>query len=167
MRNIQFHKARPEEFDTVLLLLKEATLWLRKKKIDRWQNWILPAPNFIDWIKRGFERNEFYFIESEDVIIGCFRLLWQDPLTWGEQENNAGDIHSFTVSRNLAGQGIGKLVLNLIESHCRQQGKETLRLDCSFNNKKLKTYYEEYGFKPVGEATVVGERVTLYEKRID
>jgi ribosomal protein S18 acetylase RimI-like enzyme len=87
-------------------------------------------------------------------------------LFWGVQEDNAAYIHSFTISRALAGQGIGECVLGLIESHCRQNKKELLRLDCGVNIKGLRKYYEQYGFKPVGEVTVLGERLTLYEKQI-
>lgn len=166
MKQITFRKARPDEIDAVLLLLKEAALWLQKKKINYWQDWISPPAHFIDWIKQGFGRNEFYMVEKEGHIIGCFRLQWQDPLFWGKQENNAGYIHSFTISRNLAGQNIGRSVLDLIESRCRQNGKEFLRLDCGVDIKGLRKYYEDYGFKSVGEVTVLGERLILYEKRI-
>jgi hypothetical protein len=60
-----------------------------------------------------------------------------------------------------------QLGLNLIESYCLQQSKILLRLDCSAGNKGLEKYYEAYGFKLVGKATVVGEKVTLYEKNLD
>jgi N-acetylglutamate synthase-like GNAT family acetyltransferase len=166
MDKIEFRKAKPNELNSVLLLLKEAALWLQRKGINYWQDWISPPPHFIDWIRDGFEKNEFYMVEKKGDVVGCFRLQWQDPLFWGEQENNAGYIHSFTISRNLAGQGIGKSVLNLIESYCRQNEKVLLRLDCGVNIKGLRKYYKQYGFKPVGEVTVLGERLVLYEKRI-
>jgi ribosomal protein S18 acetylase RimI-like enzyme len=166
MDKIEFRKAKPNELNSVLLLLKEAALWLQKKGINYWQDWISPPPHFIDWIRDGFEKNEFYMVEKQVDVVGCFRLQWQDPLFWGEQENNAGYIHSFTISRNLAGQDIGKSVLNLIESYCRSNEKELLRLDCGVDIKGLRKYYEQYGFKPVGEVTVLGEQLVLYEKRI-
>jgi RimJ/RimL family protein N-acetyltransferase len=166
MKKIEFRKARPNELNSVLLLLKDAALWLQKKGINYWQDWISPPPHFIDWIRQGFEKNEFYMVGKKGDVIGCFRLQWQDPLFWGEQEGNAGYIHSFTISRNLAGQGIGRNVLDLIESHCRQNEKEFLRLDCGVDIKGLRKYYEQYGFKLAGEVIVLGERLTLYEKRI-
>ncbi len=147
-------------------MLKEAALWLQKKQIDYWQDWISPPPHFIDWIKQGFEQNEFFMVEKDKCVIGCFRLQWQDPLFWRKQEDNAGYIHSLTISRALAGQGIGRRVLDLIESHCRQNGKKLLRLDCGVGIKGLRKYYEQYGFRPVGEVTVLSERLTLYEKQI-
>jgi N-acetylglutamate synthase-like GNAT family acetyltransferase len=166
MNKIEFRKAKPNELNSVLLLLKEAALWLQKRKINYWEDWICPPAHFIDWIKQGFEQKEFYMVEKDGCAIGCFRLQWEDPLFWGNQEYNAGYIHSFTISRNLAGQGIGRRVLDLIEFHCRQNEKELLRLDCGVDIKGLRKYYEQYGFKPVGEVTVLGERLVLYEKRI-
>jgi hypothetical protein len=75
MRNIQFRKAKSNEIETVLTLLKEAAFWIREKKINHWQNWISPPPNFVGWIKQGFERDEFYIIEDDDLLSaasGCF-----------------------------------------------------------------------------------------------
>jgi GNAT superfamily N-acetyltransferase len=166
MKNLKFRKAKPEEIDIVLLFLKEAALWLREKGIDYWQNWILPPSNFINWIRRGFDNNEFYLVEDDNDIIGCFRLQWQDPNFWGEQKDNAGYIHSLTISRRLAGQDIGRDVLSMIESYCRQNNKEFLRLDCGVDVTGLKKYYEQNDFRPVRDVIVSEYKLTLYEKRI-
>jgi len=96
--------------------------------------------------------------------IGCFRLQWQDPMFWGEQEDTAGYIHSFTIARKYAGQGIGAQIIRLIENHCLENEKSLLRLDCGVDITGLRKYYENLSFKPVGEVTVEGERLTLYEK---
>jgi hypothetical protein len=61
--------------------------------------------------KEGFELEQFYFILNNETIIGMFRLLWEDELFWGKQENNAGYIHSFTIDRKYYGFGIGTKVL--------------------------------------------------------
>jgi GNAT superfamily N-acetyltransferase len=167
MNQLSFRKARPEEMEKVLLFLKEAALWLRAKKIDSWQNWIDPAPNFVRWIQQGFDNNEFYLAENEGKLIGCFRLQWQDAQFWGPREDNAGYIHSFTVKRELAGQGNGYCLLRLIESYCLERGKDLLRLDCGTDVPGLRKYYEKYGFKWVKDTVYAGFPTTLYEKPID
>ena len=180
MAEITFREATPAEFDTVLGLLKEAALWLRERKIDYWQDWISPPANLVAWIKQGFDNNEFRMVEKDGATVGCFRLQWQDPVFWGKQEDNAGYIHSFTISRDLAGQGLGERVLEAIGAHCRQEGKEFLRLDCGEAARGLRSYYERNGFRPVGTAKVkyfrsetlktqgcdVEEDLVLYEKRL-
>jgi ribosomal protein S18 acetylase RimI-like enzyme len=166
MDQLSFRNARPDEMERVLLLLKEAALWLREKKIDHWQTWIDPAPNFVAWIRSGFDNREFFMVESGGCSIGCFRLQWQDPQFWGLQEDKAGYIHSFTVSRELAGQGIGYQLLDLIEAYCRQNGKTLLRLDCATNVPGLRKYYEKYGFKLIKDTVNAGFLTSLYEKTI-
>ncbi len=180
MSEITFRQAKPEEIETVLCLLREAALWLREKKVDYWQDWISPPANLVAWIERGFDNNEFRIVEKAGAIIGCFRLQWQDPVFWGQQEDNAGYVHSFTVSRSLAGQGVGKLVLETIAAACRGHCKRFLRLDCAAAVTGLRDYYERNGFKPVGTAKVkyfrsetlekqgcdVEEDLVLYEKQL-
>jgi GNAT superfamily N-acetyltransferase len=167
MQNITFRPALPAEMPGVLGLLKEAALWLRGKKIDHWQNWIDPAPRFTAWIQQGFDDREFFMVESGSRIIGCFRLLWQDPQFWGIQQDNAGYIHSFTVRRDLAGRGLGYHVLGLIEQYCRERGKLWLRLDCNTNLPGLRHYYEKFGFYWVKDAICGGYPTSFYEKSIE
>jgi hypothetical protein len=127
---ITFRKALPAEMPVVLSLLKEAALWLREKKIDYWQNWIDPAPNFVNWIQKGFDNDEFFLVESGGRTAGCFRLQWQDPMFWGQQPDNTGYIHSFTINRDLAGNGLGYRLLDMITDYCDKRAKKWLRLDC-------------------------------------
>jgi ribosomal protein S18 acetylase RimI-like enzyme len=164
MDQITFRKARPGEFETILLLLKQA-LWLKEKKVDHSQEWIAPPPNFVNWTKRGFDQGEFYMVERGGVVAGCFRLQWREEQFLGTGEDRAEYVHPFTVSRDLEGQGLGYRILGLIESHCKEKSKQLLRLDCAAENMALRNYYEGFGFRAVGEVTVYS-RLTLYEKWI-
>ena len=166
MTPVTLRRAEPGELDTVLRLLKEAALWLGEKRIDYWQDWISPPAHFVDWIEQGFSQNQFYMVHDGEEVIGCFRLQWCDPLFWGQRADHAGYVHSFAISRDRAGQGLGKRVLGLIEGRCRQKGKDLLRLDCGVDVVGLRRYYEQYGFKPVGQVAVEGEELVLYEKQI-
>jgi len=166
MTQINLRKARPDEMDKVLKLLKEAALWLRGKKINYWQQWLDPPPNFVSWIQRGFDNDEFFIVEQDGNTAGCFRLQWQDPQFWGQKIYKAGYIHSFTVKRELAGQGTGYKLLKLIEDYCRDNGKNLLRLDCGTDIPGIRKYYEKFGFKWVEDTVYAGYLTTLYEKQI-
>lgn len=161
-----FRSAYQDELVLVMHFLKDAALWIREKDIDYWQDWLDPPAEFVDWIKNGFKNNEFYLIYQENKIVGCFRLQWTDELFWGQRDETAGYVHSFTIARCLVGQHIGERVLALIENYCRQQGKDYLRLDCGKHVVRLCQYYEVCGFRNVGETMVQGESMNLYEKRI-
>ncbi len=167
MADLSFRQAKPDEIAQVFSLLKEAALWLNQQGIDHWQDWIAPPQRFIDWIEQGFRQQEFYFLTSAQQIIGCFRLQWQDPLFWGEQSIPAGYIHSFTIKRSLAGQGIGSQALALIEDLCRANQKSHCRLDCNATVVELCHYYQQHGYLTVGQTTVQGESLLLFEKRLD
>jgi GNAT superfamily N-acetyltransferase len=161
---ISIRKAGSDEAGIAFAMLKEAAVWLQQRGIDYWQNWHNPPPSHIKWILNGFDHNEFFFAEQGTEIVGCFRLQWEDPMFWGPRHDGAGYIHSFTVVRRLAGQGIGREILSLIESHCRGEGKQFLRLDCGMHVPGLRKYYENAGFGQAGEIAFAGEQLVLYEK---
>jgi len=164
--DLYFRPTQTNEIDLVLQLLKDAALWLHEKQIDYWQDWLNPPPAFINWIQQGFTKHEFYLAYNNEDLIGCFRLKWEDEAFWGKRNEPAGYIHSFTTVRKLAGQRWGERILALIETYCQRAGKDYIRLDCGSGVTNLRKYYEDYGFQKVGETTIRGEELTLYEKRI-
>ena len=44
-----------------------------------------------------------------------FRFQYEDELFLGKRNDNAAYIHSFTIKRNISGNGIGYLILNKIK----------------------------------------------------
>ena len=159
-------KATADEIEIVFNMLEEAALWLQNKQIDYWQDWLNPPKPYVDWIADGFAQEQFYLVYKGAQQIGCFRLQWQDTLFWGNQKDNAGYVHSLTISRALAGEGVGARVLELIEQMCRNNSKKFIRLDCGAHIVGLCRYYENLGFLPMGEVVVEGEKLTLYEKEL-
>jgi N-acetylglutamate synthase-like GNAT family acetyltransferase len=166
MDEIVFQRAGGNDLTEILRFLKEAALWLKMKNINYWQDWINPPDKFINWIKTGFERKEFYLVKQGESIIGCFKLSENDEVFWGKQDSPAYYIHSFTIDRKLKVKNIGIKVMQNIENICKESNKKYLRLDCSSTVPALKQYYEGLGFHTVGETLVHGEKLTLYEKEI-
>lgn len=166
MKNIKIRKAKKEEKEIALELLKEAALWLNKIDVDYWQHWINPTEDFLLWLNDGFDKGQIYYASLNSEIVGMFRLQWSDEMFWGKQEDNAGYIHSLTVRRKFYNQGIGQKILNIIEDICRDNGKKYLRLDCGENITKLCEYYEKNGFHKKGFVELFGERLKLQEKEL-
>jgi N-acetylglutamate synthase-like GNAT family acetyltransferase len=166
MNKLHLKLVADSDAEEIFQLLRGAAEWLRRKGINYWQNWHSPPKNHVCWIMEGIENREFYLVEYEGESIGCFRLQWQDSMFWGVREDDAGYIHSFTTRRDLAGNGIGRRILELIEARCIEKGKKNLRLDCGTSILELCRYYESCGFTSVGEVIVGGEQLTLYEKKL-
>ncbi|MBN2395279.1 MAG: GNAT family N-acetyltransferase [Candidatus Atribacteria bacterium] len=166
MKKLKIRLADKSEISKAFSLLKGAAIWLKEKNIDYWQNWINPSDLYSNWIKEGFDSNQFYYVIYDSRVIAMFRLQWNDELFWGVQDDNAGYIHSFTTDRIYQGQGIGIKILQMIEDLCRQNNKQYLRLDCGVLIQGLCNYYEKFGFYSVGEIDLHGERLRLYEKRL-
>lgn len=154
------------EIDKAFELLKSAAQWLNKKNINYWQEWLNPPENYKQWIKDGFNHNEFYYVYKNQHLAGMFRLQWSDDLFWGKQKNNSGYLHSFTIDRNYYGTGLGAKVLRQIEKLCLENNKKYLRLDCDGNISKLCEYYQNHGFISKGETIVDNAKIILFEKRL-
>ena len=173
--NLTLRKAAPDEIGTGFCLLEEAAAWLGEQGVDLWQEWLWPDPpeHFVSWVKQGFDDNEFYFVYDESgELVGMFRLQYYDVTFWGEHMEKTGDrsaagyIHSFTTRRRLKGNRIGYSILEMIEQILLEQDIHLLRLDCVSHDKKLREYYEGFGFIPQEAAEAFGEKLQLYEKRI-
>ena len=147
-------------------MLKESAEWLRVRKIDYWQDWHKPSKQYKEWIMEGIRKGEFNFALDDDIILGMFRLQYEDELFWGKRTDLSGYIHSFTTKRMYKGKGIGKLILNDIEKMLYEKGVTILRLDCGTKIDGLCKYYEKYGFEPKSEICLHGETLKLYEKKI-
>ena len=164
---LKIRTAVPYEIEYGLVLLREAAEWLRDNAIDYWQGWHDPPAEYTAWVKEGFDRGEFYFVENEDSdIVAMFRLQYEDEMFWGKRNDKAGYIHSFTTDRKRKGNQIGYSVLRMIEQWHLEENIHLLRLDCSPTDERLCKYYEDFGFTPQGAVTVHGENLQLYEKSI-
>lgn len=97
-----------------------------------------------------------------------FRLLMTDELYWDQKglEENTRYVHSLVVTRNEAGKGIGKAILHHLTDQLTRSGIRNFRLDCDASNKRLCAYYEEFGFKKVGEKKTKYATNNLYEMRL-
>lgn len=162
-----FRPAAPTEFPLILSLLKEAAQKLFDKGLEQWNVWLNPTPDKIDWIKEGFDANEFHIVEDDkDTVAGMFRLSYKDVLYWGENTDVAAYVHSLTVKKEYAGHKLGELVLNHIEQHLKSNNIYTFRLDCNAGNTWLCNYYESQGFVKVGEKQMPHALNNLYQKQL-
>jgi ribosomal protein S18 acetylase RimI-like enzyme len=162
---MQFRKANQDELTTALSLLKQAAQRLKDKQINQWGFWLDPPTERINWIKEGFDNNEFYFVENNHgEVIAMFRLMEEDEMYWGHQTDLAYYIHSLVVAPGHTGQKLGERIIEEVESMATTKGIKLLRLDCNASNPALCGYYERLGFVKVGEKQMPHSLNNLYEK---
>jgi GNAT superfamily N-acetyltransferase len=98
-------------------------------------------------------------------------LQWSDPPFWGDR-HDAGFVHRLAVRRSHTGSG--RALLDWAEGQVAARGRSFVCLDTLSSNTRLRRYYEDMGFRAVGEITgpadhptdpALGQwRATLYEK---
>jgi ribosomal protein S18 acetylase RimI-like enzyme len=143
--------------------LEEARLWIADQGHVQWTR-----PFRADWIDEKIQSGEFYLATQRGVPVAVVRLLWADPVFWGERDDgSAAYVHSLAVRRDLAGKGIGGRVLRWAEAQARARGRRSLRLDCALSNPALFRYYERSGFTPVGPTCIGDACVMLFERELD
>jgi GNAT superfamily N-acetyltransferase len=149
-------------------ILAEATAWLGGKGIAQW-----PARFSGDFLLGHVRRGELYVATDAGGVVGTVTLLWSDPPFWGDRDD-AGFVHRLAVRRSHA--GLGRKLLTWAEGQVAERGRPFVCLDTLSSNARLRRYYEDLGFRRVGEITgPVGHptdpalgawRATLYEKAI-
>lgn len=75
-------------------------------------------------------------------------------------------IHSLAVRRIFAGRGLGKRLLAFLENLALANHRELCRLDVIDANARLKAYYGELGYRPLGTQNFKGKPVRLMEKTL-
>jgi GNAT superfamily N-acetyltransferase len=165
---LEVRSAAADDIEAVADILAEVSAWLLTKGIRQWPA-RFPSDFFDGYVRRG----ELYVATVEDEIVGTVTLQWLDPPFWGERQN-AGFVHRLAVRR--AHAGCGRTLLDWAEKQAVQQGRSFLCLDTLTSNTRLRRYYEDLGFRAVGEISGLADhptdpalgrwRAVLYEKAI-
>ncbi|WP_420552020.1 GNAT family N-acetyltransferase [Tenacibaculum aiptasiae] len=164
---IEFCQIEINNKDVVLSLFKEAAIKIAKMNVDHWQYWKNPPLEKIKWVEEGIENKEFYFIKNTDnETIGMVRILEEDLLYWGKQEDKSLYIHSLVVREQFNKKGVGKIILNKVENLAQQKQYKYLRLDAVSTNTKLCKYYEKQGFNKVGTKELKDTVNNLYQREV-
>jgi len=166
-QDVKHRQARPEEINSAYELLKIAALRLQAAGVSQWAYWLDPPKYKRVWLQRGFENEEYYFLDYQDKVIGMYRLSDTDIDYWGAQTVEARYIHSLVVLPNYAGQGLGESVIQKVIADMKEANVYKLRLDCHAGNKKLCLYYKQLGFQKVGEKQMPHSLNNLYELVMD
>lgn len=115
-------------------------------------------------LMRSYQLNELFFIQKSSQIAGVIFLQTTDPLFWPERTalRDSLYLHKFAIWPEYQGQGTGYIALEAIKNFAIQQAFQTIRLDCDGTRKRLRLFYESFGFQFVDRAEMEGFDVARY-----
>lgn len=132
-------KAKLEDVDECMNIIKERSQWLKEKGINQWTSF--------------FERDSSYLVEKvekEILYVGtienniCVTFILQENDQLWEDDESAMYIHHFAVKASY--KGLGRYIFEQIKLIAKNSQKQYIRLDNVADNKKLNEYYESLGF---------------------
>ncbi len=136
------------EVDACYALILEASLWLRHKGIQQWEEPISRSE-----FQKAVNLKEVFVLTFDEQIAGSVTLSNHKDFYWGEVTESAIHLHRLVVSRAHKGQDYGKMLLNWSREYAAQEGYKFLRLDCRATNQYLREFYQAQGFtfKGIGQ----------------
>lgn len=137
-KNVKIRLAHPEDVFVLEMIRKEAILSLASEKMGEkeafeWANSAAP-----DRVQRALQEHDVSVAEVEEQVVG-----------WIEFTNN--QIEGLYVKPELAGQGIGSVLLSYAEKRIFSNGHGSIRLNASLNAEQ---FYNHRGYKPVAERSL-------------
>lgn len=162
--------AQVGDLPAILALFDDAVAWLAAKGlVSQWGTTPfseLPAmrTRLATWIDQGV----LFVARAGDELVGTLVVTDQIPRyaqrEWEQRPAVAYYVESFTTARRLAGQGIGRALLEWAARYAEGHGADYLRLDCYAGNADLCAYYRRAGFTACGEVALGAWRGQLFEQ---
>lgn len=147
--NVKLRTAREDDVNDLVPLINDAYSYQDEAKGA-------PRTNIVHLAERMAE-TDFYVLEKENKVVGCVYL-----------ESHVTSLHFglLTLTPELRGTGIGKALIGAIIQYGRHRSYEHIDLDYMSLAPWLKTYYEQYGFRVIGEKVPWGS-IDLIRMRLN
>jgi GNAT superfamily N-acetyltransferase len=169
---LEISVAQAADLPEVLGLFDDAVAWLNARgDTGQWRTTPFSAsprsqPRFMGWIDAG----ALFVARQAGRVVGTVALAEQPPTYaahfWPAFPATAYYLEAFTTARDRAGEEIGSALLAWAEDYARQQGKETIWLDCWADSPGLVAYYRRAGYTPVDTFHVGEWRGQLFERAL-
>lgn len=141
----EIRKAKLSEVPAVFSLLEKRVEWMRENNLHQWDECdylkIFPLEHF----EREAEKGELYVLVDNENILGTFILLEEDERWRGQEKKNSYYIHTLATVPGI--HGLGGAILDYVEKRAKDNGKDSVRLDCQKSNIALNAYYEKHGYQ--------------------
>lgn len=157
------HQATLDDLNPVSDILTEAATWLEQKNMVLWQQEHIAE----SVIHRDIEHGLFYIATCEGIAAGIVKFQTEDLTFWPDiSQSDSAFLHRLAVRRKFAGGLVSTMLLKWAVERSRELGKHFLRLDCVADRPRLRSIYENFGFKHHSDRQVGAYFVARYEIKI-
>lgn len=159
-----FTKAREEDIPALFSLYEERTAWMAQKGLHQWNtNDYLQVFDLPYYLQECRQSHVYVLTESGRVLGGT--VLTEADESWQDTDSvPALYIHNLVTA--CGEHGLGRLLMQSIESLALSMGKTCLRLDCDRQSAFLTDYYTMLGFEPCGECVYEPYHGVLWQKKL-
>ena len=169
---VGYRPTEDADIPAMLAITKQAQSYLRRNKVDQWQD---GYPNEAAF-RIDMERGESYVLTYGNQVAGFFTLsshpdACYDEITDGKWSSDEPYcvLHRCAIDAQFRGSGLSDCMVEFVEALCRQHGRTVLRVDTHRKNKAMQSMLDRHGFQFRGNVLVrIGEghdpRRKAYEK---
>lgn len=139
------------EIPDILALTKACAGHMENNGIFQWNE---EYPSRLAF-EQDISRNELFLLELGNKLIGCITITpimdeEYKAVKWLTLNNNSIYIHRLAVSPEYQGKGFAQTLMNFAEKYAREKNFESVRLDTFSQNKRNQIFYEQRGYKKLG-----------------
>ncbi len=144
-------RAKILEIPEILCITEACARHMAQRGIDQWNE---NYPNRAAF-EKDVERGELFVIEESGRILGTvvisgIRDLEYEDVSWLTPHGNNIYIHRLAVAPEYQGRGYARQLMDYAESLAREHGAISVRLDTFSQNKRNQQFYEQRGYKRLG-----------------
>ncbi|MDD5928982.1 MAG: GNAT family N-acetyltransferase [Spirochaetales bacterium] len=164
---MNYTKAIINQLEEVFSVYSNAIIAMEKDGIPQWDE-IYPDKAII---KEDIEKAQMYIGTENEKIAVCFVLNTECDEEykngkWSFPDSNFCVIHRLCVSPEFQHKGIAGKTMNYIEELCKENGFDSIRLDCFTKNPYSIKLYNKAGYSVTGYADWRKGRFELREKKL-
>jgi GNAT superfamily N-acetyltransferase len=161
--NLDLAVVNEKNVEIVSQVLIKASEWLCSTGQLMWKASDLTVQKLL----KQYDLKEMRICYENNNLIGVFIIQWKDPLFWAElKENESGYLHKLAVCREYSGMGYGEKLIQAAEVLCKEKNIEWLRLNCGTFRPRLRSFYENAGFKMVDRVFIDNRDQIRYMKKV-
>lgn len=158
---IDIRPASEKDLHDVAEVLQQAARWLEAKGQPLWTEHEVAADKLMPDVLAG----RFVIArDSQGAPVGAFKLHEDEPEMWPDvPAAESLFLHKMALVRREAGKGLAQALIAWAIREAKTRGKRYLRLDFLADRPKLRSVYEQCGFRHHSDRQVGAFQIARYE----